>query len=103
MIEGSLDIYWENNSTVAAVPRYRVAFLPYSSLEHGAVIRKELVGEEALFGYRVSIHDPSMEIGRREGHARQWMLELRAKTSLSLNNVLLTEKQASEYSRAATA
>ena len=64
---------------------------------------KQFVGEESLFGYLVALQDPSMADERRQGRAREWMLALHSKTSLSLPNVLLTEQQASEFSRAAMA
>lgn len=104
MIEGSLDISWENHSAVADPRTYRVSFLPYSaSPEHGAIVRRQFVGRDALFAYLVSIQAPSMDAERREERAREWMRELQSKTSLSLPNVILTEQQAAEFSRAAAA
>jgi hypothetical protein len=50
MIEGSLDIFWENKSDATATRRYRVIFLPYSGSDHGAVPSKRFVGEDALCG-----------------------------------------------------
>jgi hypothetical protein len=102
MIEGTLDIFWGNHP---ADPRiYRMSFLPYSANpEHGAIVRKQVAGNDALFSYLVSIQVPSMEAERREERARKWMREVHGKTSVSLPNVILTEQQASEFSRAAAA
>jgi hypothetical protein len=44
-----------------------------------------------------------MDAERREERACEWMRELQSKTSLSLPNVILTEQQAVEFSRAAAA
>ena len=103
MIEGDFDIFWENNSDRAATRMYRVSFLPYFGSEHGAVPFKQFRGDEALFGYLADLQDPCMADERRKRRAQQWMLELRGKTTLSLPNMMLTEKQASEFSRAALA
>lgn len=101
MIEGTLDIYWENSADPGI---YRMSFLPYSATtERGAIARKQIVGSEALFSYLVSIQAPSMEIEQRENRAREWVRDLHAQTSISLPNVILTEQQAAEYSRAAAA
>ena len=104
MIEGDLDIYWENNPAPAATRKYRVSFLRYTpGFEHGAVPRRLFVGEEVLFDCLVALQDPRMDVERRQGRAREWMLELHSKRSLPLRIMMLTELQAAEFSRAATA
>ena len=102
MIEGSLDIYWENQSAEPSI--YRLSFLPYSANpQHGAIIRKQVVGSDDLFSYLVSIQAPSFDAEVRENRAREWMRDVHDKTTLSLPNVFLTKQQASEFSSAATA
>jgi hypothetical protein len=103
MVEGGLDIFWENKSVPSATRRYRVNFLAYSGSDHGAVPSKRFVGEDALYGYLVGLQDPSMSDERRKSRAQEWLSEVHGKTTLSLPNVILTDQQASEFSRATIA
>ena|ERR1700733_14171208 len=103
MTNGSLDIFWETNSTPTETRAYRLVFLPYSSPEHGAVPFKRIVGEENLHAYLFDLLAPNMSAERRQDRVREWLLQLHSRTSLSLDNMWLTEEQASEFLRAATA
>ena len=95
MVEGSLDLYWENNDDLKSAKRYRVAFLPYKG--HSPTQPKYVVGERNLHQYLADLHDPSIVPKRRHERARQWMMELHSKTSLSLPNMMLADEQAKEF------
>jgi len=56
VIEGSLDIYWENKDDVAATARYRLRFLPLRTVEM-TLGPKLLVGKEALLDYLTTMQD----------------------------------------------
>ena len=95
MIEGSLDIYWENNDDVTAAPRYRLRFQPLRKIE----IRlgpKLLVGKEALLDYLTTMQHSTMPLERRQQYAKGWSLQVDSRTTLSLPLVTFSESQLEE-------
>jgi hypothetical protein len=96
MIEGSLDIYWENNEDVAATPRYRLRFLLLRKIEM-TLGPKPLVGKEALLDYLTTMQDLMMPLERRQQYAKEWLLQLDSRTSLSLPLVTFNESQLEEF------
>jgi len=97
MIEGALDLFWENNDDPGATRRYRIGFVRYAGIQHGAQKSKRLVGEDSLLEYLIAIQASSMEAARREQRAKGWILELHDKRSLSLPNVQLNEQECESF------
>ncbi len=92
MIEGSLDIYWENNEDVAATPRYRLRFLPLRKMDM-TLGPKSLVGKEALLDYLATMQDSTVTTERRRLYAREWLLQLSSRTTVSLTLVQFSKEQ----------
>jgi len=56
VVEGSLDIHWENFDDIAATPKYRLRFLPFPKMQT-VLGSKLLVGKEALLEYLTTMQD----------------------------------------------
>jgi hypothetical protein len=90
-VEGSLDIFWENNAQPTASPRYKLIFARYHRLEGGAMPSKSIVGAEALESYLT-------EIGFASKDAKRWIQQLREGT-VSIPNVMMPVNQMPPYER----
>jgi len=58
---------------------------------------KPLVGKEALLDYLMTMQDLMMPLERRQQYARDWLLQLDSRTSLSLALVTFNESQLEEF------
>jgi hypothetical protein len=84
MVEGSLDIFWENYTTRNATPKYRLLFARYENFKSGAQQSNRLVGADALESYLV-------EINFTPDNAKNWVKQVNEKNSVSIPNVMMPE------------
>jgi hypothetical protein len=84
MIEGSLDILWENYTTPNATPKYRLLFARYKNFKSGAQPSKRLVSADALESYLI-------EISFTPDDAKNWVKRVNEKNSVSIPNVKMPE------------
>ncbi|HEY3972399.1 MAG TPA: hypothetical protein VGM18_05300 [Candidatus Sulfotelmatobacter sp.] len=89
-IEGSLDIFWENNAQRTATPRYMLVFARYQNFKSGAQPAKHLVGADALESYLA-------EIGFDATDAKDWVKQLQAAGSVSIPHIWMPEEQMAAY------
>jgi len=84
MVEGSLDILWENYTTPNATPKYRLLFARYMNFESGAQRSKRLVSIDALESYLV-------EVGFTPDDAKNLVRQVNEKNCVSIPNVMMPE------------
>lgn len=89
-VEGTLDIFWENNAEPRSTPKYRLLFVPYRNFRNGAQPAKYLASTEALKSYLIQI-----SFSREDADER--VKQLNEKKSVSIPNVFLTERFLAEY------
>jgi hypothetical protein len=77
-------------------PPYSARFIPRLG-QPQAFSEKTFEDEASLRVYLTDLIDPSLPLGRRQYHANQYMLELKAKNSISLDSIALTEDQFGPY------
>jgi len=92
MVEGMLDILWENYGDPRATPRFRLIFINIRAESHGAKPHKTIVGEDALEDYLIML-------GFTPKNAKDWIKQVKAETSVSIQNVTISEQYAAEYER----
>lgn len=90
MVEGSLDILWENHTTPNATPKYRLMFWRYKNFKSGAQKSKHLVGPDALESYLI-------EINFTPDDAKSSIKQVNEKHSVSIPNVMMTEQYVAAY------
>jgi hypothetical protein len=90
MIEGSLDIQWENYTTPNATPKYRLLFARYKNFKSGAQPSKWLVSANALESYLI-------EVNFTPDDAKNWLKLLNEKNSVSIPNVMMPEGYITAY------
>jgi len=87
-----LDILWENYGDPRATPRFRLIFINIRAESHGAKPHKTIVGEDALEDYLIML-------GFTPKNAKDWIKQVKAETSVSIQNVTISEQYAAEYER----
>ena len=80
MVEGSLDILWENYAEPRATPKYVLLFARYKGFRSGAQQPKRLVGADALQSYLNEVNFTPEE-------ARNWVKQVTDNRSVSIPNV----------------
>ena len=90
MVEGSLDILWENYTTPKATPKYRLLFARYKNFKSGAQQPKRLVGADALESYLVAINFTPDD-------AKNWVKQVHEKNSVSIPNARRREQYLAAY------
>jgi hypothetical protein len=89
-IEGSLNIFWVNQTELAATPKYQLHFVRYSGFQSGAQPSKLIVGADGLESYLT-------ELGFTPQNARQWIAQAHENRSVSIPNVMLPEQYLAPY------
>ena len=98
MVQGSMDIYWENASASRESRAYRILFVPIG--ECGTIRhQKPLRGEKALREYLIALQDQTIAAERRQHWADQWLLDLQSskESSLHFSRILITEQLFADF------
>jgi hypothetical protein len=93
MVEGSLDILWENYAEPRATPKYVLLFARYKGFRSGAQQAKRLVGADALQSYLNEVNFTPEE-------ARDWVKQVTDNRSVSIPNVFLSQRFLADYTTA---
>jgi len=98
MVEGMLDVLWENAPAPKEQRIYKIRFAALG--ERGAVRhQKSVSGEESLRDYFIDLQDQGMPLERRQHCASEWLLELQNKGSLCLRPISVTDQQLDDFSK----
>ena len=89
-VEGSLDVFWENNLEPTSPPLLRIHFLRYIGFRGGAQQASRIVGFSNLEAYLT-------KIGLTSEDAKQWVRRLSEHKSVSIPNVMLPEPYLAAY------
>jgi hypothetical protein len=89
-VEGSLDVFWENNLEPTAPPLVRIHFLRYTNFRSGAQQANRILGFSNLELYLT-------EIGLTSEDAKHWVKRLVENRSVSIPNVMLPEPHVAAY------
>ena len=82
LIEGSLNIRRDSSPESSTTPRYRLLFAGYQEFKAGEQPSKQIVGDEALEVFLLSICVAP-------GMARHWVSKLKNAKSISIPNVTM--------------
>jgi hypothetical protein len=95
MIEGSMDILWQNYATPKETPTYKILFIPINPPSRPGAVQhqKDIKGEAALRSYLDSILDKAMSEERRQRLVNDWTMQIRGQGSLNLPNIVINEEQ----------
>ena len=92
MIEGMLDILWENYNDQNAIPRFKLHFINIHSKSHGAIPCKIIVDEKALEEYLLALTFTP-------GKAKEWIKKVKTEKSVSIQTITIPEQYANEYEK----
>jgi hypothetical protein len=106
MIEGTLNIHWDNSDAPSDTRMYKVSFEPNapakqnaSAIQSGQAY-KEVLGDEPLVDYLIQIQPPGLSLDRRAERAEAWVAAVHKEGHHSLDKIALTEEQVQVFSAA---
>jgi hypothetical protein len=100
MIEGTLNIHWENSDAPSDTRMYKVSFEPNAPSRNDVQAYKEVLGDESLVDYLIQIQPPGLSLDRRAERAEAWVAAVHKEGHHSLEKVALTDEQVQVFSAA---
>lgn len=92
MVEGTLDIIWENYGEPLSTPRYKLLFLRYQDFKGGGQPTKFIVGNEALVAYLV-------ELNVEPKKAKDLVAQVANDKTVSISNLMIGEPHINAYEK----
>jgi hypothetical protein len=106
MIEGTLNIHWDNSDAPSDTRMYKVSFEPNApakqatSANQNGQAYKEVLGDESLVDYLIQIQPAGLSLDRRAERAEAWVAAVHKEGHHSLEKVALTDEQVQGFSAA---
>jgi len=93
MAAGTLDVDRQNLRNAVDTPRYRIIFTPNVGLDHGLQRHVEVVGDEPLFEYLLSLQERSVPLEWRTQRVREWMSAIQMNGHLLIDDFRIDENE----------